>query len=78
LERPGIDCVESESIDELHYRADRGAVIARGGDGDASRRTTRTPALLMAAIDNEEMTTMKLREVDERVTYARQLQEDSG
>jgi quinol monooxygenase YgiN len=27
---------------------------------------------------NKEMTTMKLREVDERITYAQQLQEDSG
>jgi quinol monooxygenase YgiN len=31
-----------------------------------------------ARTDNKEMTTMKLREVDERVTYTQQLQEDSG
>jgi quinol monooxygenase YgiN len=33
---------------------------------------------MIARTDNKEMTTMKLREVDERVTYTQQLQEDSG
>jgi hypothetical protein len=31
----------------------------------------------IARTDNKEMTTMKLREVDERVTYTQHLQEDS-
>src|ERR1700688_1124663 len=46
FESPGIDGVESESIDELHHGCNRSAVIAGRGECDAARRTTRTPALL--------------------------------
>jgi hypothetical protein len=34
FERPGIDCVESESIDEPGYRDDCGGVVARRSDRD--------------------------------------------
>jgi len=46
FEGSGIHGIEAESIDQLQYRGDRGAVIARSGDGDSARSSTRTPALL--------------------------------
>src|SRR5579859_7507576 len=49
-ERPGIDRVVPEPIDELDHHADRGAVIAGGGDGDAIRRASRTPGLFQFVV----------------------------
>ena len=46
FERPGIDRVEAESVDELHHRVDRGGVVAGRGDGDAVGCATRTPAFV--------------------------------
>ena len=45
-ERPGIDGVESEPVDELHDFGDGGGVIARGGHGEAIWRA-RADAVLV-------------------------------
>src|SRR5438874_4480356 len=52
FERPGIDSVESESIDQLHHRGDRRAVITRRRHGDPSRCTVRTPAFVELVVGN--------------------------
>ena len=46
FERPGIDSVEAELVDELHYRGHSAAVVAGRGDDNSVRRATRTPAFL--------------------------------
>src|SRR5258708_14279517 len=50
-ERPGINSVESHSIDQLYDCCDRGACISRRSHGDAARHTTRTPALFELGFD---------------------------
>lgn len=44
-ERPGINGVESEPIDELHDFGNGIGVIARGGHGEAIWRAPRSPSL---------------------------------
>jgi len=46
FEVPGIDCVETEGIDQLKHLFNRRAVIAGGRHAKATRRAVRTPALL--------------------------------
>jgi hypothetical protein len=41
-ERPGVNRVEPEPVDELQDLDDRGGIIARGSNGEATRYASRT------------------------------------
>src|SRR5260370_27094236 len=50
LEAPGIDGVESEGVDQLKDRTNRGGIVAGGRHANAARRAAWKPALLQLEV----------------------------